>query len=78
MMNTIRIAVREVAEQLGIKNPTQLAEKTELNYGTCYDLWEARTKRLDLKTLSKLCEMLDVSPNELLGYTRMNDKISKV
>jgi DNA-binding Xre family transcriptional regulator len=74
-MDTIRIAVRETAEQLGIKNPTQLSEKTGLNYGSCYDLWEARTKRLDLKTLSKLCETLGVSPNELLGYTNPAKKV---
>lgn len=68
-MNTVHITVREIAELLGIKNPTQLCEKTGLNYGTCYDLWEARIKRLDIKTLSKLCEKLEVSPNDLLGYT---------
>lgn len=65
----VRISVRETAEQLGIKSPTQLSERTGLNYGTCYDLWEARVKRLDLKTLSRLCEKLEASPNELLGYT---------
>jgi DNA-binding Xre family transcriptional regulator len=74
MMNTIRIAVREIAEEIGIKTPTQLCEKTGINYGTCYDLWEARVKRLDLKTLSKLCEKLEASPNELLGYSDSDDR----
>lgn len=68
-MNKIRIAIKEVAGDIGIENPTQLCEKTGLNYATCYNLWENRIKRIDLKTLEKLCETLGKSPNELLGYT---------
>lgn len=64
----IRIAIKEVAEKIGIENPTQLTEKTGLNYATCYNLWENRVKRIDLKTLEKLCKTLNVSPNDLLGY----------
>ncbi len=77
-MKKIRIAIKEVAENIGICSPTQLSEKTGINYRTCYNLWECRIKRIDFNTLEKLCETLDKSPNELLGYIELDDKISKV
>jgi DNA-binding Xre family transcriptional regulator len=67
-MATIRLAVREVAEGRGIENPHALAARTGLGYAVCYRLWNGGQRRIDLKTLARLCEALKVTPGQLLEY----------
>lgn len=67
-MKIAKIRVKQVAEAEGIKNPYELSNITGINYATCYNLWEGEIKRIDLKTLTKLCEHFRITPNDLLGY----------
>jgi DNA-binding Xre family transcriptional regulator len=68
-MATIRLAVRDVAEERGIENPHVLAARTGLGYAICYRLWNGGQQRIDLKTLARLCETLKVTPAQLLEYS---------
>ena len=67
-MAKIRLVVREVAEERGIDNPHALAARTGLGYAICYRLWNGDQQRIDLKTLARLCEVLKVTPGQLLEY----------
>jgi DNA-binding Xre family transcriptional regulator len=71
-MATLRLAVREVAEKKGVKNPFMLAQKTGLNYSICHRLWQGDQNRVDLKTLARLCEVLGVKPGQLFDYRQDN------
>jgi DNA-binding Xre family transcriptional regulator len=68
-MATIRLAVREVAQERGIENPHALAARTGLGYAICYRLWNSEQQRIDLKTLARLCEALKTTPGQLLEYS---------
>ncbi|MGX9727826.1 MAG: helix-turn-helix domain-containing protein [Candidatus Electronema sp. VV] len=74
-MKTAKFSLKQVAEEQGVKNPFELSNRTGINYATCYSLWEGNVKRIDLKTLTKLCEYFQVTPNELLGYTNSVKKV---
>ncbi len=67
-MKNANVRIKEVAEEKGFKNPFELSNMTGINYATCYSLWNGNVKRIDLKTLTKLCAFFQVTPNELLGY----------
>lgn len=73
-MKTAKIRVKQVAKEKGLKNPFELSNTTGINYATCYNLWEGNVKRIDLKTLTKLCEHFQVTPNDLLGYSDEDEK----
>jgi DNA-binding Xre family transcriptional regulator len=68
MTATVRLIVREVAEKRGVSNPFALANATGLNYAICYRLWNGNQRRIDLKTLARLCKALDVRPGQLFDY----------
>lgn len=67
-MATIKLIVREVAEQKGITNPFALSNVTGLNYAICYKMWQGAQQRVDLKTLARLCEVLNIKPGQLFHY----------
>jgi DNA-binding Xre family transcriptional regulator len=67
-MATVRLIVREVAERRGITNPFILSNRTGLNYAICHRLWSANPRRVDLKTLARLCEVLNVKPGQLFEF----------
>ena len=67
-MAKIRLVVKEVAEKKGILNPFMLSNSTGLNYAICYKMWKGNQQRIDLKTLARLCEALNVKPGQLLDY----------
>ena len=64
-MIVIRLIVKEVAEAKGIDNPFVLSNKSGLNYAICHRLWQGDQQRIDLKTLARLCEVLQVTPGAL-------------
>jgi len=67
-MATIRLAIRKAAERKGITNPYRLAKETRINYAVCHQLWQGTSKRVDLSTLARVCEVLGVKPGQLLEY----------
>ncbi len=69
----IRIKVREIAEGQGL-NQQMLADKTGLAYSSVTDLWYDRVRRIDKRTLDRLCKTLDVSPGDLLERDGSKDE----
>ncbi len=67
-MAKIRLTVREVMEQKGVKNPFDLSNRTGLNYAVCYRMWQGEQQRVDLKILARLCEVFNVKPAQFLEY----------
>ena len=64
----IRWRVRRLAEAKGM-NISQLAAKCEgMAYSSAIDYWHGRARRIDLKTLEKLCEALECQPCEIFEY----------
>ncbi|MGI8424179.1 MAG: helix-turn-helix domain-containing protein [Chloroflexota bacterium] len=53
-----RLTVKDVAEGSGI------------SYRTLHDLYHARTTRIDLETLNKLCAFFDVEPGQIFEWRR--------
>lgn len=64
----IRWRVRKLAEAKGM-NISQLAEKCEgMAYSSALDYWHGRARRIDLRTLDKLCEALTCTPCDIFEY----------
>lgn len=63
----IKWKVRQLAEQRGM-NVSQLAEATKLAYSSTLDYWHGNAKRIDLRTMERLCKALDVQPCALFDY----------
>ena len=68
-MSNVTLKVREVAEQKGVENPFALAKLTGLGYAVCHRMWNGETTLIALETISKLCEALECTPNDLLVFT---------
>jgi DNA-binding Xre family transcriptional regulator len=62
----VRWRVREVAEAAGVKSANQLREMTGLSRSTIYPIWDGTAKRVDLATLDRLSEFLEVPVGQLL------------
>lgn len=50
-----------------------VADGTGISYRTLHDLYHARTTRIDLATLNKLCAFFDVTPAEIFEWRRTPD-----
>lgn len=64
----VKWRVREVAEQAGVKNASQLADRADINKNTANALWNGSSLRVDRDTLAKLCRALDCSIGDLLEF----------
>ncbi len=64
----ITLQIGKVAEAKGLNIKT-LAERAGIAYNTAHGLYTGRATRIDLETLDRICEALDVVPGDLL--TRM-------
>jgi DNA-binding Xre family transcriptional regulator len=69
-MGKMRLTVREVAESKGIENPFMLSQATGIYYAVAYKLWHGNQNRIDLSTLTKLCDALKVTPGRFFEYER--------
>ena len=56
-----RIKIDKVINQVGVANLLGVSEAAVSNM--------IKTGKVDLDNILKLCEAIDVTPNELLGYT---------
>ena len=70
----IRLDVKEIAIREGFENPYALSIAAGLPYETCRKLWQGTAVRIDLRTLEKLCDALDVRPGLLFDYQRKKDQ----
>lgn len=64
----IRWTVQQAAKRVGINTPTEFTARVRLSAGTATSLWHGRSSRVDLDTLQRVCEALQCTPNDLLGY----------
>lgn len=49
-------------------NIAEVQRQTGLSYGTLWDLYRGESKRVDLRTLDKLCAALGVGVGDILEY----------
>ncbi len=61
-----RWRLRELAEPHGW-NPHSLAIEAKLAYNTVRPIWFNEAKRADLETITKLAQVLGVTPGQLIG-----------
>jgi putative transcriptional regulator len=51
-------------------NIQAVIDKTELDRTTVSKLYHDKLKRIDFKTLDKLCELFDCEPSDILKYSK--------
>ena len=64
-MIKLKINIRQVAENRGINNSYQLQRKVKLSPSNATKLFNNNIVQVSIITLSKLCEALDCTPNDL-------------
>lgn len=65
----IKVRIQEVAQARGITTAYQLQKKMEINPGMASRLWKGEFEMIGLRTLDRLCDVLDCEPNEILVRT---------
>jgi DNA-binding Xre family transcriptional regulator len=65
---TLKLKVRKVAEDEGIKTPYELSQRSRLPYETCRALWNDQSNMIALKTLERLCTVLKVRPGQMFEF----------
>ena len=63
----IRFRLRALITEMGLTQ-TDVQMKTRLAYSTVNDLYNNKTRRIDLETLNVLCVGLRCQPGDLLEY----------
>lgn len=66
----IRIDLEEMMWRKRIKSINELSELTKISRPTLTRLLKCQSERLDLSTLSVLCEVLDCEISDILKYDR--------
>ncbi len=61
----LEIKIREIAESRNIKTAYQLQKKAELSPSNAAKLYKNDIVQISIKTLGKLCEVLECNPNDL-------------
>jgi putative transcriptional regulator len=51
-----------------------VARELELNRSTIDLLYKDEAKRIDLEALDKLCHFFECTPNEILNFSKNNEK----
>jgi DNA-binding Xre family transcriptional regulator len=70
----VSLRIRELAEPVGITNPYELSKRTGMPYESCRLIWSENTRRIDLTTIEKLCEVFGVIPGHLFTYEYQPDE----
>jgi DNA-binding Xre family transcriptional regulator len=66
-LRVVKLRVREIAEAQGL-NAHALSVKAGIAYSTITDVWHDRIRRIDKKTIDRLCRALSVPPGELFEW----------
>jgi len=69
----IRVLIQERAKAKGITTAYQLQKLLDVQPSVAARLWKGDFTKIDLGTLSKLCEKLKCQPSQLLKYVADND-----
>ena len=65
----VRISVGKLLRERGV-SVRELVERTGMSYNTALALARGTSSRLDLDTLARVCDALDVEVSDLLVYER--------
>jgi DNA-binding Xre family transcriptional regulator len=65
---TVKLKVRELAEQLGIENAGQLAALTGIGRTSAYQIWNGEADMIALETINRLCKGLAAQPAALFDF----------
>jgi putative transcriptional regulator len=69
----IKLRIKEIVDRRGLKI-TELAERADIAYGTAHALYRGHVTRIDLETLDRVCDALDVDIADLLVRVTEKDK----
>jgi DNA-binding Xre family transcriptional regulator len=64
----MRLTVKEVALSRGYRNAKELGDAAGIPNVSMYRIWNGTAKRIDLETLEKLCEVLQVQVAGLIVH----------
>jgi DNA-binding Xre family transcriptional regulator len=64
----LKSKIAEIAGKRGFKNAYALQKVLDISPTMAARLWSGEFKQIGLETLEKLGELLECSPNDLLGY----------
>ncbi|MBX3288429.1 MAG: helix-turn-helix transcriptional regulator [Acidobacteria bacterium] len=64
----IEITIKAAAKKVGITSGYQLQRTTGFDVSMSARLWKGEWKRIDIKTLNKLCNALKCTPNDILRF----------
>ena len=73
----IRLRVKEVARREGFENANELSQKTGIPVRSMYRIWDGNARMIGLKTLDRLCTVLNVKPSQLLEHESEPDRINR-
>lgn len=68
MRGVITIKIAEMAKKRGIKTAYRLQKDLGLPPSQAAKLWRGDAKMIAMKTLNKLCNLLDCEPHEILVF----------
>lgn len=61
---TVRLTVSRILDERGIST-AEFADKAKLSYNTALAIRRGAYSRIDLETISRICEALEVEPGDL-------------
>ena len=72
----IKVRIREIAESRGITTAYQLQKLAKLSPSNASRLFNNKIVQISIRTLGKLCDVLDCEPNDLFVWP--NSSISSI
>ena len=69
-MAKIMWRVQEIARARGYDNARKLGFKAGIYPASIEPIWEGRAKQIAVRTMEKLCEVLEVPPGDLYYYDK--------
>ncbi|HLE03998.1 MAG TPA: helix-turn-helix transcriptional regulator [Anaerolineales bacterium] len=67
MPRTVRLTVAELLEKKGWST-AKFAEEAHLNYNQALNIRRGAYNRIDLDTIARICEALEIEPGELFIF----------
>lgn len=66
----------QLSEILGARRMhiSALAEGANLAYNTAHALYHGSSKRIDLDTLARICQLLDIQPGDIFVYVEEDEE----
>ncbi len=65
----IEIKIQEIAQNAGITNAYQFQKQSGFSVSMAARIFKGKWKRMDIKTLNTICNVLNCAPNDILEFT---------